>query len=77
MRLHGVGKVERKPGRIVGPHTPMVQGTAVVCNIEDRQLEHNWYLHMCIRMLSNSFVDWLLKKTEGMLTTCRPHSPAA
>ena len=44
----GVGEVERQPGRIVGPRTPTVQGTAVVCNIQERQLEHNWYLHMYV-----------------------------
>ena len=41
-------EVERQPGRTVGPRTPTVQGTAVVCNTEERQLEHNWYLHMYV-----------------------------
>ena len=48
MRLRGVGKVERQPGRTVRPRTPTLQGTAVVCNIEERQLEHNWYFHMYV-----------------------------
>ena len=44
----GVDEVERQSGTTVGPCTPTVQGTAVVCNIEERQLEHNWYLHIYI-----------------------------
>ena len=54
MRVCGVGKVERQPGRTVGPRTPTLQGTAVVCNIQERQLEHNWYLHMYIYVYTNA-----------------------